>query len=127
MTPPIVLVFTSPAPVGAETALRTMLLIASGLLPGIGSIMNEYSERLALGARARQYDRMRMLFERASELLPEVLESRNAVLTRAIYLELGHARERRMGVDLSPKAHSPAEVTRPCLSVLVSCFLPEAG
>jgi hypothetical protein len=25
-----------------------------------------------------------------------------------------------MGVDLSPKAHSPAEVTRPCLSVLVA-------
>jgi hypothetical protein len=86
---PIVLAFTSPAPAGAETALRTILLIASGLLPGIGSIINGYSERLALGARARQYDRMRMLFERASELLPEELESRNAVLTRAIYRELG--------------------------------------
>jgi len=86
---PIVLAFTSPAPAGAETALRTVLLIASGLLPGIGSIMNEYSERLALGARARQYDRMRMLFERASELLPEQLEQGKAALTRAIYLELG--------------------------------------
>jgi hypothetical protein len=86
---PIVLAFTSPAPAGAESALRTMLLIASGLLPGIGSIMNEYSERLALAARARQYDRMRMLFGRASELLPEQLEQGNAALTRAIYLELG--------------------------------------
>jgi hypothetical protein len=86
---PIVLAFTSPPPSGAQSALRTILLIASGLLPGIGSIMNEYSERLALGARARQYDRMRMLFERASELLPEQIEQGNAALTRAIYLELG--------------------------------------
>jgi hypothetical protein len=86
---PIVLAFTSPAPPGAESALRTILLIASGLLPGIGSIMNEYSERLALSARARQYDRMRMLFERASELLPGELAQGNPALTRAIYLELG--------------------------------------
>jgi len=87
---PLVLAFTSPAPAGAESALRTILLIASGLLPGIGSIMNEYSERLALAARARQYDRMRMLFGRACELLPERLDDGNAALTRAIYLELGH-------------------------------------
>jgi hypothetical protein len=86
---PIVLAFTSPAPLGAESVLRTILLIASGLLPGIGSIMNEYSERLALSARARQYDRMRMLFERAGELLPERLEQANAALTRAVYVELG--------------------------------------
>ena len=86
---PIVLAFTSPAPLGAESALRTILLIASGLFPGIGSIMNEYSERLALAARARQYDRMRMLFERAGDLLPEQLDQANAALTRALYLELG--------------------------------------
>jgi hypothetical protein len=86
---PIILALTSPAPLNAESALRTILLIASGLLPGIGSIMNEYSERLALAARARQYDRMRMLFERACELLPERLEQANAALTRAVYLELG--------------------------------------
>jgi hypothetical protein len=86
---PVVLAFTSPAPLGAESALRTILLIASGLLPGIGSIMNEYSERLALAARARQYDRMRMLFGRAGDLLPEQLDQANAALTRAVYLELG--------------------------------------
>jgi hypothetical protein len=86
---PIILALTSPTPLNAESALRTILLIASGLLPGIGSIMNEYSERLALAARARQYDRMRMLFERACDLLPERLEQANAALTRAVYLELG--------------------------------------
>ena len=86
---PIILALTSPTPLNAESALRTILLIASGLLPGIGSIMNEYSERLALAARARQYDRMRMLFERACDRLPERLEQANAALTRAVYLELG--------------------------------------
>ena len=86
---PIILAFTSPAPLNADSALRTILLIASGLLPGIGSIMNEYSERLALAARARQYDRMRMLFGRASDLLPEQFDQANAALTRAVYLELG--------------------------------------
>ena len=66
MIVPVVLTFTLPTPDGVESAFRTILLIASGLLPGIGSIMNEDSERLALEARARQYDRMRMLFERAT-------------------------------------------------------------
>jgi hypothetical protein len=86
---PIVLAFTSPAPGGVDSAARTLLLIASGLLPGIGSILNEYSERLALSARARQYDRMRMLFERACDLLPEELDESSAPLARAVYLELG--------------------------------------
>jgi hypothetical protein len=106
---PIVLAFTSPAPAGTESAVRTMLLIASGLLPGIGSIMNEYSERLALGARARQYDRMRMLFERASELLPEQLEQGHAALTRAIYLELGQEAMRESAEWVSTYRQRPIQ------------------
>jgi len=106
---PIVLAYTSPAPAGAESALRTMLLIASGLLPGIGSIMNEYSERLALAARARQYDRMRMLFERASELLPEQLEQGKAALTRAIYLELGQEAMRESAEWVSTYRQRPIQ------------------
>ncbi len=106
---PIVLAFTSPAPVGAESALRTMLLIASGLLPGIGSIMNEYSERLALGARARQYDRMRMLFERACDLVPERLDEGNAALTRAIYLELGQEAMRESAEWVSTYRQRPIQ------------------
>jgi len=86
---PVVLAFTSPAATGFEAALRTALLILSGLLPGIASIMNEYSERLALSAQARQYDRMRIVFERASELLPEAIDARTARLAQEIYLELG--------------------------------------
>jgi len=86
---PVVLAFTSSAATGFEAALRTALLILSGLLPGIASIMNEYSERLALSAQARQYDRMRVVFERASELLPERIDERTAPLAQEVYLELG--------------------------------------
>lgn len=86
---PVVLAFTSPAQDGVESAFRAFLLIISGLLPGIGGIMNEYSERLAFDARARQYDRMRMLFERACALLPETLDKSTAALARAVYVELG--------------------------------------
>ena len=106
---PIVLAFTSPTPVGGESALRTILLIASGLLPGIGSIMNEYSERLALGARARQYDRMRMLFERACDLVPERLDEGNATLTRAIYLELGQEAMRESAEWVSTYRQRPIQ------------------
>ncbi len=86
---PIVLGFTSPAPDGHDSTLRTVLLIVSGLLPGIAGIMNEYSERLALNAQARQYDRMRTLFERACDLLPETIDETTAPLAQAIYVELG--------------------------------------
>jgi hypothetical protein len=106
---PIVLAFTAPAPVGPESALRAILLIASGLLPGIGSIMNEYSERIALAARARQYDRMRMLFERAGELLPEQIEQGNAALTRAIYLELGQEAMRESAEWVSTYRQRPIQ------------------
>src|SRR5712691_11464799 len=42
--------------------------IVIGLLPGVAAAFSGYAERLALKAQARQYDRMRMLFERAYEL-----------------------------------------------------------
>jgi hypothetical protein len=106
---PIVLAFTSATPLGTGSALRTILLIASGLLPGIGSIMNEYSERLALAARARQYDRMRVLFGRACELLPERLDDGNAALTRAIYLELGQEAMRESAEWVSTYRQRPIQ------------------
>src|SRR5262249_37682064 len=70
---PVVFAFPPPPPRAADSAPPPFCLMASGLPPGLGSIMNEYSARLAPAARARQYDRMRMLFERAGDLLPEQL------------------------------------------------------
>jgi hypothetical protein len=69
--------------------LRTVILLLSGLLPGFAATLTAYSERLALKAQARQYERMRILFERAYELLPERIDSTTAGLVRAVYRELG--------------------------------------
>jgi hypothetical protein len=41
------------------------------MLPGVAAVLVGYAEQLAFKAQARQYDRMRQLFERALELLPE--------------------------------------------------------
>jgi hypothetical protein len=69
--------------------LHTAVLLLSGLLPGSAAALTAYSERLALKAQARQYDRMRVLFERAYELLPERIDATTASLVRAVYRELG--------------------------------------
>ncbi len=69
--------------------LHTAVLLAIGLLPGSAAVLTGYSERLALNAQARQYDRMRELFERAYDLLPEQIDGRTASLVRALYRELG--------------------------------------
>jgi hypothetical protein len=63
-------------------------IIFIGLLPGVAAVMTGYAERLALKAQARQYDRMRMLFERAAELL-EQIDAKGGPLAQALYAELG--------------------------------------
>jgi len=74
---------------GHEVSLRDVILVAVGLLPGIAAVLAGYSERLAFKAQARQYDRMRALFERAYELLPSELDDGNTARVRALYEELG--------------------------------------
>jgi hypothetical protein len=69
--------------------LHTVVLLMIGLLPGSAAALTGYSERLALEAQARQYDRMRELFQRASELLPERIDATTAKMVRAVYRELG--------------------------------------
>jgi hypothetical protein len=69
--------------------LRTVVLVLSGLLPGAAAALTAYSERLALKAQARQYDRMRVLFERAYELLPGRIDTTDASPVRAVCRELG--------------------------------------
>jgi hypothetical protein len=72
-----------------EIGLQHVIVIVIGLLPGIAAVLSGYSERLALKAQARQYDRMRGLFERAYDLLPETIDDETAPLAHAVYLELG--------------------------------------
>jgi hypothetical protein len=69
--------------------LHIVVLLAIGLLPGLAAALAGYSERLALNAQARQYDRMRELYSRAYELLPERIDGGTASLVRAVYRELG--------------------------------------
>jgi hypothetical protein len=65
------------------------IVVFIGLLPGLAAAWTGYSERLALNAQARQYDRMRGLFERAYELLPKAIDDRSNALAHALYQELG--------------------------------------
>jgi hypothetical protein len=86
---PFVIAFTPPPTNGHEALLRQVLLVVSGLLPGLGTALNGYSDKLALKAQARQYDRMRMLFERALDLFPPTVDDATTPLIRSLYAELG--------------------------------------
>jgi hypothetical protein len=74
---------------GLELGLQHVILMVVGLLPGVAAVLAGYSERLAFKAQARQYDRMRVLFERAYELLPAEIDADNMAPVRALYQELG--------------------------------------
>jgi hypothetical protein len=69
--------------------VEDLLAILTALLPGYAAASTGYSERLAFKAQARQYDRMRMLFERAYELLPGEIDGETEAQARALYRELG--------------------------------------
>jgi hypothetical protein len=65
------------------------IILLVGLLPGVAAALTGYSERMAFKAQARQYDRMRMLFERAYKLLPPDVDEEMRPLAYAVYHELG--------------------------------------
>ncbi len=69
--------------------LPQAIVLLLGILPGIAAVLTGYAERLAFNAQARQYDRMRMLFERACNLLPQDLDEETMPLAHALYHELG--------------------------------------
>jgi hypothetical protein len=69
--------------------VREALILFVGLLPGLAAALTGYTERLAYKAQARQYDRMRMLFERACDLLPDKMDAETASIAHALYRELG--------------------------------------
>jgi len=69
--------------------LQHAIFVIIGLLPGVAAAMTGYGERIAFRAHARQYDRMRMLFERAYDLLPEEIGTDTTALAHALYHELG--------------------------------------
>jgi len=66
-----------------------LVIFTVGLSAGVAAIFAGYAEKLALNAQARQYDRMRALFERAYELLPESVEGESFRRAQALFAELG--------------------------------------
>jgi hypothetical protein len=74
---------------GPRATIHDFFLVASGILPGIAAALTGYSEKLALTAQARQYDRMQMLFQRAYDLLPETLDENTEHYVRSLYRDLG--------------------------------------
>jgi hypothetical protein len=74
---------------GWHGMVQHAIVLIVGLLPLFAAAWSWYSERLAFKAQARQYDRMRMLFERAYHLLPREIDDENASLAHALYHELG--------------------------------------
>ena len=70
-------------------SLQQAIIVFLGLLPGVAAALTGYTERLAYKAQARQYDRMRMLFERACELLPETIDAQSTSMAHGLYRRLG--------------------------------------
>ena len=77
---------------------RHYMIVAMGLLVGLGAIIAGHTEQLAYKAQGRQYDRMALLFERALLLVNRVLKRGldGAPLTpteieqvQRLYVELG--------------------------------------
>jgi hypothetical protein len=71
------------------TKVHDLLVVFIGFLPGIAATLTSYSERLAHTAQARQYDRMRMLFKRAHDLLPHTFDKAAEHRVLSLYRELG--------------------------------------
>lgn len=68
---------------------QLLILVVLALMASAAAVLMGYSERLALKEQARQYDRMRMLFGRACDLLPPKLDDKTMTLAQALYCELG--------------------------------------
>jgi hypothetical protein len=66
-----------------------LFLLFLGVLPALAAVPVGYVEQLAFKAQARQYDRMRQLFERALELLPETPVELDSNLAQDIFYALG--------------------------------------
>lgn len=75
---------------------RHYMIVAMGLLAGLGAVLAGYTEQLAIKAQGRQYERMSLVFEHALLLVNKTLHMHPSVLTPAaveelqrLYVELG--------------------------------------
>jgi hypothetical protein len=66
-----------------------LLVFGIGVLAAVAAAIVGYTEQLALKAQARQYDRMRALFERAHLVLPEDFAATTPQFAQAMFIEIG--------------------------------------
>jgi hypothetical protein len=66
-----------------------MFVLTLGILPGFAAVVVGHAEQLAFKAQARQYDRMRQLFERALDLLPKEANAMDTKLVQGVFYEIG--------------------------------------
>src|SRR5262249_23666438 len=71
-----------------ERWLHRAAIFLIGFLPSLAAVWTGYVERLAFKAQARQYDRMRVLFQRAQDLLKSS-PAGDFPRIRVLYAELG--------------------------------------
>jgi hypothetical protein len=76
--------------------LRHGMIVAMGLLVGLGAVIAGYTEQLAFKAQGRQYERMSLLFEKALLLVNKALDPHPGATTpvairqiKDLYVELG--------------------------------------
>ena len=66
-----------------------LFIVLMGLVAGLAAVIAGYVEKLAHNAHARQYDRMRMLFEHALSLIDDKRYPPTREETLALHMELG--------------------------------------
>ena len=66
-----------------------LFLVSMGLVAGLAAVIAGYVEKLAHNAHARQYDRMRMVFEHALRLIDDKRIAAPPSDRAALYVELG--------------------------------------
>lgn len=69
--------------------LRSLPIITIEMLLAIGALLHHYNERMAFYEHAKQYRRMRGIFDQASELINQALQSRNLECARDGLCNLG--------------------------------------
>jgi hypothetical protein len=68
---------------------RHLFIFLVALLPSLAVVSLGYSSQLSLRTQSRQYERMRQLFERAYQSLPERIDDTVVPAVQALYVQLG--------------------------------------
>ena len=88
--------------------LARAIVVLIGLMPAMAVALTIYCEQSAFRAHARQCQRLRVLFERALDLLPVELDDVTRRRARSVYHQLGRAAMRESAQWAATGARGPA-------------------